>query len=345
MIESICHEITLKQPENTDHSLIHTIYFGGGTPSILDVAELEKILSTIRANFEIAVNAEITLEANPEDINQKKLQSWHSLGINPLSIGIQTFNAETLAYVNRAHTVSQAKEALALSKSEGFKNITADLIFGIPPFTLENWEDDLSQMLDFDLPHLSVYGLTIEPKTVFGKWHQKGKLIESTDESMEHAFRMAHQKLTGSGYLHYEVSNYAKPGMESKHNTAYWQGKPYIGLGPGAHSFDGKNRSYNISNNAIYLREIAKGIVPQTLENLTITDQMNEYLFTRLRTSSGVDLKAFKQLYARDLLSDYQLLIRDLLRKELIELLENNLILTLDGMLLADEISLKLFYE
>ena len=346
MVACLIREIELRKSDDDKESMsLETIYFGGGTPSILSTDELKMIFEAIRTHYILAEDIEITLEANPEDINPSSLDQWLEIGINRLSVGIQTFRDEALKFVNRAHSSGDAISSLSMIRQGGFTNITADLIFGIPPFKITQWQDDLSKLISFDLQHLSVYGLTIEPRTAFGRWHEKGKLSTASDETMEEAFRVAHELLTTQSYEHYEVSNYAKPGYESKHNTSYWQGKNYIGIGPGAHSYDGIHRSYNVSNNAKYMKEIQKGNLPLTIEKLSPIDQINEYIYTRLRTSKGLSLAEFGNLFSQNFYTVHQGLIDEFISRNLMERNHDTLILTLDGMLLADEISLKLFYE
>jgi oxygen-independent coproporphyrinogen-3 oxidase len=346
LVNAICKEIDLRAQQSDNQSkAIETIYLGGGTPSLLTEEELERILKVIHRQFVISSTAEITLEANPEDILKDKLSAWRSFGVNRLSIGIQSFDDKILKSINRAHNANQAKKALEDSIAIGYDNITADLIFGIPPFTIKEWESELDQLLHFNIPHISIYGLTIEPNTVYGKWLKQGSLNETDEKRMEEAFRLTHHKLEKEGLIHYEVSNYARPGQESKHNSAYWKGKPYLGFGPGAHSYDGIKRSFNVSNNSKYMKEIAKDVIPSTLETLTEIDQVNEFLFTRLRTIEGINLDEYQHKFKRDLLKDFPLQLNNLIEQQFLSLKKNNLKLTLNGMLLADEISLKLFYE
>lgn len=321
-----------------------TLYFGGGTPSILSHKELSLIFESLHDHFDLSDCKEITFEANPEDITQSNLNFWLQLGINRLSLGIQSFQHEKLNFTNRNHDPQGALSALELIQQYSFKNVTADLIFGIPPFELEQWKTDLNQLISFEIPHLSIYGLTIEPRTVFGNWQNKGKLIATDEALMECAFRLTHELLKDHNYEHYEISNYAKKGHESLHNSAYWEGKVYLGLGPGAHSFDGKKRSYNVSNNAKYIQSIQSQSLPSTHEQLTDLDRLNETVFTQLRTKKGLDLSQLKSKYGKDLLHDYSHQIEEWQHQGLIIQNNNNLKLTLDGMLLADEISLKMFY-
>lgn len=344
MIETICHELELRKDELQGET-IHSIYFGGGTPSLLSQPELQSLLQAIHENFGVDDHAEITLEANPDDLDEEKLHQFKSAGVNRLSIGIQTFDEARLKYINRAHSAIEAKKSLDLVKQIGFENVSADLIYAIPPEGIDYWENDLNTLLAYDLAHVSLYGLTIEEKTVFGKWAKKGKLYEVPEETAAKQYQLAIDLLTAHGYEHYEVSNFAKPGMYSRHNSAYWDDQVYLGVGPGAHSYDGASRSYNISNNAKYTAALAKDTLALTREVLTATDKVNEYLFTHLRTKKGVDLRSIRSTHAKDLLMDYPTILSEFENQGLIQISTDHLKLTSKGFMIADEITWRLFYE
>ena len=257
MVESVCAEIKQRNTYLTEE--VNTIYFGGGTPSLLTENELQAILETTNENFKVSENAEVSLEANPEDLDHEKLQSIKKCGVNRLSIGVQTFSENRLKWMNRAHTSDQAIEAYENSRKSGFENISLDLIYAIPEGGSVLWESDLKKLTDLQPEHISLYGLTIEERTVFGSKRKKGEMIEVTEDEAANQYLSSMEILTKKGYEQYEVSNFCKPGFESKHNSSYWSGAPYLGVGPGAHSFDGKSRRFNMRNNAKYIKLLESG--------------------------------------------------------------------------------------
>ncbi|MCK8492864.1 radical SAM family heme chaperone HemW [Spirosoma sp. RP8] len=348
LVEAICAEIKL-QKEYLSSKTLQTVYFGGGTPSLLTEAELARIFETIHNEFSVSPTAEITLEANPDDLQDQKLQVLRRY-VNRLSIGLQTFDEPTLRWMNRAHTAAEAETCVWRAREAGFENMSVDLIYGIPdPTTTDQpatlWQTDLQKMLTLDVPHLSAYALTIEPDTAFGRWKQKGKLPAVDENLAAEQFEELTKVLTTAGYEHYEISNFAKPGQYARHNTAYWQRKPYLGVGPSAHSYTGFSRQYNIANNARYVTALQKGEVPATVETLTIADQVNEYLLTGLRTKWGCSLTElstllggdFSQTQSSDLAAMYASgwLVRD----------NDQLRLTEAGKLFADRVAASLFVE
>lgn len=298
LISALCTEIHL-QKNYLPNQPLETIYFGGGTPSLLIDDELAQILTTIHAHFAVSSNAEITLEANPDDLSAEKLQMFRRY-VNRLSIGVQTFDETTLRWMNRAHTAAEAENCVQLAREAGFENLSVDLIYGIPNRGPSCWQADLQKMLSLDVPHLSAYALTIEPETAFGRWQQKGKLPPVDEALAAGQFEELTKALTRAGYEHYEISNFARHGHYARHNTAYWQQRPYLGIGPSAHSYNGHSRQYNIANNARYTADIQQGKVPATLEELTQADQVNEYLLTGLRTQWGCSLTQLNALLGRD---------------------------------------------
>ena len=344
MVDAIEKELILRK-EELGGSPITSIYFGGGTPSMLSVQELDQLLRCLHTTYEVIENAEITLEANPDDLTGDKLQHMRSLGINRLSIGIQTFDDERLKLINRSHTSTEADQCLTAAIAAGFDNISADLIYAIPPSDMSYWQHDLEKMLSYDLSHISLYGLTIEEKTVFGRWAKKGQLKEVKEEISAQQYQLAIDTLTRYGYEHYEVSNFAKPGKYSRHNSSYWDDQTYLGVGPGAHSYDGNSRSFNVSHNTKYLNHLQKDQLPVTIEPLTPTNRINEYLFTHLRTQKGVNLPKFRRLFHRDFVVDNESQIRDYQNRELVKWDGETFALTSKGFMLADEISWRLFYD
>lgn len=288
MVDAICKETRLQQNYLTEK--IDTVYLGGGTPSLLSQKQLGQVLETIRSVFDIDTNAETSLEANPDDITQETLAYWKQAGINRLSIGIQSFFEEDLQWMNRAHTATQAKDCIALAQQTGIANISIDLIYGTPTLSDAQWLANIDTALEMGIPHLSCYALTVEPKTALSKMiAQKQWEDVDTDKQARH-FTMLTKRLLSAGFEHYEISNFAKPGFRSRHNSSYWLGKPYLGLGPSAHSFNGSSRQWNIANNSLYLSALASDTVPFEIETLTPVQQWNEMIMIRLRTLEGISL-------------------------------------------------------
>ncbi len=288
MIKALVQELVLRKDE-LENELIETIYFGGGTPSLLMIDEIRLLTDTIYQNYKVINNPEITLEANPDDLTAEKIQQLANSPINRLSIGIQSFFDEDLKAMNRAHTALEAKRSLTAA-SGYFDNITIDLIYGIPNMSNERWRQNLRTAFDFGVHHISSYALTVEPKTALDNFIRQGKYPKlSEDLALEH-FNTLVEETEKEGFVQYEISNFGKPGYFSKHNTSYWLGKKYLGIGPSAHSFDGKFRSWNISNNIKYIKAIASGILPKDNEELTLKDRFNETIMTGLRTIWGVSI-------------------------------------------------------
>lgn len=341
MVAAIAKETVLRKDYFTD--TVTTIYFGGGTPSLLTFEELQTILHNIRQYFNLTEDAEITLEANPDDISQEKLLEWKQAGINRLSIGIQSFFEEDLVWMNRAHTAIQGKECIRLARENGFNNLTIDLIYGTPGLTNDRWLSNIDTAIALGVPHISAYALTVEPKTALDQLIQKGKK-EDIDPDLQAAhFEILTEKLAEAGFEHYEISNFAKPGFRSKHNSSYWQGQPYLGLGPSAHSFNGTTRQWNISNNALYLQFIEKDSIPAESENLTSIQQLNEYIMTSLRTMEGCSLTLIAEKWGIEMKSA----IKDAAGKYLAEgylvSVNDTLVLSSKGKFLADGIAANLF--
>lgn len=343
LIEALAKELRLRKNYLSD-SAVSTVYFGGGTPSILDREEIDLLLREVRSLFSVTADAEITLEANPDDLSAAKLEAWKQIGINRLSIGIQSFRQADLEYMNRAHNETEAAEAVARAREAGFENISIDLIYGLPFSSDEQWKSNLEQALALNVPHISAYGLTIEPQTNFGYLHRKGKLKELPDEVVNRQFELLIAALSYAGYEHYEISNFAKPGKYSKHNSAYWQGTPYLGIGPSAHGFNGRERYMNVANNKKYVEDITRNHLPETVETLSLSDQYNDYILTRLRTSAGIDLNEVKTQFGdemhRYLLTEARLPVKE----GLLHSSENGLWLSHQGKFLADHVCAQLFH-
>lgn len=323
---------------------IETIYFGGGTPSLLKPQDLENLLGAMHKNFAVARDAEITLEANPDDINAESLKLWKNLGINRLSIGIQSFFEEDLKMMNRAHDREQALRCISLARDFEFENLTADLIYAMPHTTPRQWAKNVEIMAGFDLPHLSAYALTVEPKTALEKMIATGKITPVSDERAFADFEYLRNTLKSLGYEHYEISNFAKPGHYSRHNTAYWQGQKYLGLGPAAHSYDGDKRYWNVANNALYIKKINASENWFEEESLLPKDRYNEYIMTGLRTQWGISenkLKVdFGPEYHLHFLKEAQAFFsRGLLLQD-----EDRIILSEKALFQADGIAAELFF-
>lgn len=340
MITAIEKEIVLR--EHYIQEKVNTVYFGGGTPSLLAPAELERILVLLRKTFHIDTNAEITLEANPDDIDDTILESWKVLGVNRLSIGIQTFDDKVLRYLNRIHSSEDAVRSVESALRYGFVNFNIDLIYALPSANHSIFLQDLNKVIDLKPNHISAYNLTIEPKTVFGNWLRKGKISEMDEDFSTEQYWLLCDSLRDAGYEHYEVSNFSLPGFQSKHNTSYWKGISYLGLGPGAHSFNGSSRQINKPNNAFYIKSLLAGEVPSTIENLGNEEMVNEYLLTRLRTMWGIDIKLLQNNFNYKLNPSQQGLIEQLLKKKM-AIMEGTIFkLNEKGYLLADQIALEL---
>ena len=317
---------------------VDTIYFGGGTPSLLSKEHIDLLLSAVHEHYSVGDVPEITFEANPDDLTRDKLALIKSCGINRLSVGIQSFDDRQLSSMNRAHTSREALESIKLAKSFGLENITIDLIYGLPGSTLESWRNNLEQAIQLKVPHISAYCLTIEPGTVFGHRYKKSQLVLPEEDTVAGQFELLVRMLSENGYLHYEVSNFCLPKMYSQHNSNYWRFKKYLGAGPSAHSFDLNSRQANISNNHLYISSINKGVIPCKVEKLTNKDRANEYLLTSLRTHWGCDLHFMKEQFKINLLATHAETINDYLGKRLIIEKKGVIFLTTRGKILADHI-------
>lgn len=298
MVNAICTELVLRKFEV--QNALETIYFGGGTPSVLSEKQLKKIFHVIYENYLIAENPEITLEANPDDLTEEKLTELKSAGVNRLSIGIQSFRDEDLKWMNRSHNAGQAEACVRMAQKTGFDNITIDLIYGIPSLTASDWEKNLTMAVNLNPKHISAYCLTIESKTVFGHRLKKGDLNPVDDEKSSEQFIFMRKFLGKHGFVHYEISNFAKPGFESKHNTSYWKGHSYLGVGPGAHSYDGFYRRWNVANNQTYMQGIENGMDYFEEEELTMENRMNEAIMISLRTVGGLNSMKFRECFGEE---------------------------------------------
>lgn len=304
MVLALAKEIALRKDAFKDE-IVETIYFGGGTPSIIALSDLNFLIDEVYKNYTVVANPEITIEANPDDLTEKQIIALSKSKINRLSIGIQSFFEEDLQLMHRAHNAQEAQECLKIA-TQYFDNITADLIYGIPGLTNEKWQQNIQTLLDIGIPHISCYALTVEPKTALATLVKNGK-IPQPDEGIAHEqFLLLGTILEANGFIHYELSNFGKPNFFSKNNSAYWLGKKYLGIGPSAHSYDGVHRSWNIANNALYLKSIQENHLPKEVEILTQSDRYNEYIMTGLRTIWGVSLARIDEEFGKEYL-DYLL--------------------------------------
>lgn len=339
MVDMILLELEERKNFLSLASPVQTVYFGGGTPSLLNEKQLESIINALYKHYKIDLN-EFTLEANPDDLQPHKLKNLKSLGIDRLSIGIQSFNEGVLKFYNRAHNRQESLKAIDLAKEAGFEKLSIDLIYGFPYETHSIWEKDLEQALVFDPGHISSYALTIEPKTAFGNWLKKGDFKEAPEDFVAEQFELLQKHMAMAGYIQYEISNFGKEGQFALHNTNYWIGIPYLGIGPSAHSFDGKKRGHNIANNALYMKSIREGKLPYQVDDLTEEELVNEYILTSLRTLWGCNLDKLSEEFGVQL---DQVELEKLIELELISIHENAVKLTDKGKLLADAVAASLF--
>lgn len=343
MVEAIIEEIGW-QKDYLEGAQLETIYFGGGTPSLLSPTDLAAIFEKIYQTYSVANNAEITLEANPDDLTQEKLMALTHTPINRLSIGIQSFFEHDLKFMNRAHNAREAKDCIQNAKDAGFQNLTIDLIYGSPTTTNEQWEENIRMVLSYDIPHISCYCLTVEPNTALDHFVKKGKADPVDEEKAAYQFEILMTTLKAAGYEHYEISNFAKPDWHAKHNSNYWLGAKYLGIGPSAHSFNGASRQWNIANNTKYIQAIQKENPIYEKEILTKQQQYNEYILTALRTKWGCDLSKIKN-WGTAFDKHFQKESKSYIQKQLIQQKNNIFTLTDKGKLIADRIAMDLFID
>jgi len=328
MVLALAKEITLRKSEFNDE-IVETIYFGGGTPSILEITDIRLLIDTIYQNYKVIENPEITVEANPDDLTETRIIELANNQINRLSIGIQSFFEDDLKLMNRAHNSAEAKQCLEIA-TQYFDNISIDLIYGVPNMSNEKWLQNIETALSFKVPHISSYALTVEPKTALHTFIQKGIIPQPDDEVAQEHFHLLVDKLEENGFIHYELSNFGKTTYFSENNSSYWLGKKYIGIGPSAHSYNGISRSWNISNNTLYLKSIAENILPSETETLTKTDRYNEYVMTGLRTIWGISLDRIEREFGKTYL--------DYLNKQSYNYIEDHLLFVDDNILRTTKI-------
>lgn len=340
LLKAMVREIEMKKNYLKTNNF-QSIYFGGGTPSLLTIKEIDLLMNKIHANFHLEKNAEITLEANPDDLNPEYLSDLITIGINRLSIGIQSFFADDLRWLGRSHSDKQAEICIKHAQKTGFINLSIDLIYGIPGSA--HFAGNLEKIKIFDIPHFSAYSLTLEPKTIYAWQVMKKRKKSPSDEDMIKDFQLLCSFADFNGYQHYEISNFCKPGFKAIHNSAYWFNEPYIGIGPSAHSYNLSSRQWNFRVNSEYINAVESGNIYYEKEILTEKDQLNEYLMTRLRTSEGIDLQYILNKLTQNQQNEMLSLLKHFSKQNL--MVENNgkFALTRQGMLMADKIISELF--
>jgi oxygen-independent coproporphyrinogen-3 oxidase len=341
MVSALAKEIAMRKDEFKDET-VATIYFGGGTPSILDVRDLKMLIDVVYQNYKVDDNPEITVEANPDDLTEERIIQLSKNNINRLSIGIQSFFEDDLKMMNRAHDSQEAQQCLEIA-TQYFDNISLDLIYGVPNMSNEKWKQNIEKALSFGVPHISSYALTVEPKTALDKFIKKGIIKQPDDEVAQDHFHILVETLKENGFIHYELSNFGKPDYFSKNNSSYWLGKKYIGIGPSAHSYDGVNRGWNISNNTLYSKAIEENRLPIETEKLTLTDRYNEYIMTGLRTIWGVSLDRIKNEFGLKYFDHLNKESKRFLEDDLLVIEDNILQTTKKGKFLCDGIASDLF--
>ncbi|MCZ4225002.1 radical SAM family heme chaperone HemW [Pedobacter rhodius] len=341
MVEAICKEIKMKKDRISGQ--VGSIYLGGGTPSILSQAALQKIFDAINHTFSVDANAEITIETNPDDLTTQKLKELKQLPVNRFSVGIQSFFNEDLIWMNRAHNAEEAEDCIKRSQDAGFENLTLDLIYGYPLLTDTKWLSNIHKAIDLQVPHISAYALTVEPRTALAHAIKNKKQSPVNDNQSAAQFVILMDKLIEAGFEHYEISNFAKPGCYAVHNTNYWKGINYIGIGPSAHGFDGQNRYMNPANNALYIEQLESNKLPEIVEELSLNDRFNEYMMTSLRTMWGTDLQKIKTDFGKDFFEETKYNLRSFENKDWLVINGDNIKLSLNGKLFADHIASELF--
>lgn len=341
MVDSICKEIKFKKDRITD--AVGSIYFGGGTPSILSKENLQKIFDAINHTFSVDSNAEITIETNPDDLTPQKLKELKQLPVNRFSVGIQSFFNEDLIWMNRAHNANEAEDCIKRSQDAGFENLTLDLIYGYPLLSDAKWKSNINRAISLNVPHISAYALTVEPKTALAQFIRAKKQAPISEGQSAEQFVILVEQLQTAGFEQYEISNFAKNGHYAIHNTNYWKGVNYLGIGPSAHGFDGQNRYMNPANNAQYMQALEMNKLPEIVEELTINDRFNEYVMTSLRTIWGIDLVKIKNEFGDEFLQKTQYNLRNFEDKEWLLVIDNKVKLNTNGKLFADHIASSLF--
>lgn len=340
MVDALCAELAIRSSAWTNE-YFQTIYFGGGTPSILTSIQLQKLIDCVKSHYRVSDSVEITLECNPDDCSPAHLTAWKELGVNRLSIGIQSFNDHQLEWMNRSHKAADSLNAVLHAKEVGFEELSLDIMYGLPGMTLEEWKEQLSRIIALAPEHISAYCLTVEQKTALSKWVKEGKLTVSSNEQQSEQFEVLVATLKSAGYEQYEISNFAREGKYSKHNSSYWKGAKYLGIGPSAHGYDQTKRYWNQANNKMYLNELKSGRLPETVEVLSPFDRFNEAIMIGLRTKWGVSKTELFKLLSPS--PEWLQIVKDYEDKNLLIQTEENIVLTEVGRLLADAIASDLF--
>ena len=344
MIVAMLNEVALNK-NYLDDAVVETIYFGGGTPSLLNAEELNRLFDAVTQAFPRLQLLEITLEANPDDIDQKYLQSLKSTPVNRFSLGVQSFREEDLQFMHRAHNVRQADYAIKAVQDAGFDNISIDLIYGTPGLSNDNWKRHIAYAQELQIPHISSYALTVEPRTALAHAIKTGKVAQPDAQQAAEQFVILMEEMEAGGYAHYEISNFAKDGKFALHNTNYWRGKSYLGVGPSAHSFNGYSRQWNIANNALYMKSLSEHLLNFEQEILTETNRINEYIMTSLRTMWGLDLQYVAAQFGMEAKRVLLLQAQDFILNNQLVLQDEHILLTKNGKLFADAIAADLFFE
>ncbi|REJ82912.1 MAG: coproporphyrinogen III oxidase family protein [Bacteroidetes bacterium] len=344
MADAIVKELVLRK-DYLEQEKIETVYFGGGTPSLLDETELNKIMSAVYKNFDVSKDSEITLEANPDDLTEQKIINLHKSGVNRLSIGIQSFLEEDLVFMNRSHNAAQAIDSVKASQDKGFENISIDLIYGIPGRSESDWKLNLNTAFELNVPHLSCYALTVEKGTALAHMIAKNKTASPDDEQQSEQFHVLMHEARTAGFEHYEISNFAKAGFRSRHNSLYWSGKKYLGIGPSAHSYNLSSRQWNVSSNQQYIRSLKNSELPAEIELLDDKTKFNEFVLTRIRTIEGINLKDVELAHGKQRAEFLMKSVNDYPVKEHLSLHENIIKLSDEGKFFADRIAADLFQD
>ncbi|MGX5687672.1 radical SAM family heme chaperone HemW [Arcticibacter tournemirensis] len=344
LLLSMHRELELQKGYLEGH-VIETIYFGGGTPSVLNASEIQKLIDHVADTRTVLPNAEITMEANPDDLSAAHVGALRNTSVNRFSIGIQSFYEEDLQWMNRAHTAAEADSSVKRVQDAGFENITLDLIYGFPLLTDEKWQANIRKVIELEVPHISAYSMTVEDRTALAHFIKKGKQAAMNESQSAQQFVLLMDTLKEAGYEHYEISNFARPDKYSRHNTNYWKGIPYLGIGPSAHSFNGISRQWNIANNPKYIESLSQDTLPAEIEILSLADRINEYIMTSLRTMWGMDLNKVEQDFGYDYRNQTEINLQEFIDKRWIEISNSTAILTNEGRLFADHIASTLFFE
>lgn len=342
MIEALVREIELRKKYFTDEP-VETIYFGGGTPSILPSTDIKNILRKITNTFELSNEIEITIEANPDDLTSTYIKEIYYEGVNRLSIGVQSFFDKDLEWMNRAHNSTEALDSIRRAQDIGIENISIDLIYGTPGLSDAEWLENINKAISLEVPHISSYALTVEKGTALGNWVEKKKVKPMDEEQAASQFEILMETLTNNSFEHYEISNFAKAGFYSKHNSSYWEGKKYLGIGPSAHSFNKLSRQWNIANNNKYIEDLFIDKLPFVEERLQLKDRYNEYLMVSLRTSKGISKDYIATEFGSSILEKLMEQIKEYIEKAWLVQSNKNIYTSNSGKLMADKIAAELF--